>query len=183
VNVVIVGLALLLGTGSLDDLTFDTAGLTRTVVTIVVAAVAVVALVAIVPALRRRALVVIRHGQSAFETVAASPARVTVLFGSNLVSLLITAVSMSCMVRAINPSLPYWTVVTVTAGAALFASIIPVPGNVGVAEAAITAGLGLFGIPSAPAFAIAVTQRIATSYAPSVFGAYSLRWLRAHEYA
>jgi uncharacterized membrane protein YbhN (UPF0104 family) len=47
----------------------------------------------------------------------------------------------------------------------------------------MTAGLGLVGIPEAPAFAIAVTQRIATTYLPSCFGAYALRWLRAQEYA
>jgi glycosyltransferase 2 family protein len=115
--------------------------------------------------------------------VAASPSRILVLFGSNLVSLLITAASLGCMVRAMQPGLSYGTVVAVTAGAALFASVIPVPGNVGVAEAAITAGLGLAGVPTAPAFAIAVTQRIATSYLPSLAGVYSLRWLRREDYA
>ena len=56
--------------------------------------------------------------------------------------------------------------------------MIPVPGNVGVAEAALTAGLVAVGVPSGPAFAIAVTQRIATSYGPDVYGAWALRWLR-----
>jgi uncharacterized membrane protein YbhN (UPF0104 family) len=87
------------------------------------------------------------------------------------------------MVRGMHYSLPYWTVVAVCGGSGLLSAIIPVPGNVGVAEAAMTAGLGLVGIPEAPAFAIAVTQRIATTYLPSCFGAYSLRWLRAQEYA
>jgi uncharacterized membrane protein YbhN (UPF0104 family) len=73
-------------------------------------------------------------------------------------------------------------VLAVTAGAALFAAIIPVPGNVGVAEAAISAGLVIAGVPSGPAFAIAVTQRIATSYLPPIFGVWSLRWLRREDY-
>jgi uncharacterized membrane protein YbhN (UPF0104 family) len=183
VNVVIVGLALLVGSSSVSDLTLDTDGLTRTAIAVVGLALLCVVLVAVVPPLRRRSLQLLRHAWSAFDTVAASPSRMLVLFGSNLASLLITALAMSCMVRGIGYELSYWSVVTVCAGSGLLSAIIPVPGNVGVAEAAMTAGLGLFGIPEAPAFAIAVTQRMATTYLPSVFGAYSLRWLRSQEYA
>jgi glycosyltransferase 2 family protein len=183
VNVVIVLLTLVLGGLSSDELTFDVSGVTRTAITIVAVAVACAVLVAVVPALRRRAVEVIRHAWAAFETVAESPSRLLGLFGTNLASLLITAMAMSCMVRGMHYSLSYWTVVAVCAGSGLLSAIIPVPGNIGVAEAAMTAGLGIAGIPEAPAFAIAVTQRIATTYLPSVFGTYSLRWLRAKEYA
>ena len=183
VNVAVVGLALLLGASADGAISLDSDRLVRVALAVVAAAAVSGAVVVIVPALRRRALTVLGKAWSAFRVVAVSPARILVLLGSNLVSLLITAVSLACMVRAMQPSLPFWTVVGVTAGAGLFASIIPVPGNVGVAEAALTAGLGLAGIPSAPAFAIAVTQRIATSYLPSVIGAYSLRWLRTQQYA
>jgi uncharacterized membrane protein YbhN (UPF0104 family) len=187
VNVVVVALSLLLGSAALggtgdENLSLDTEGLTRIVIALVGAALLAVILAALVPALRSRARLVVDHARAELRTVALSPGRMFGLFGSNLASLLITAVSMSCMVRGIYSPLPFWTVVSVTAGAALFASIIPVPGNVGVAEAAITAGLGLVGVPEAPAFAIAVTQRIATSYLQSCFGAYSLHWLRAQEY-
>jgi len=183
VNVVVVGLALLLGGSADGALSFDASGITRTAIAVVALAVLCSVLVAVVPALRHRAVQLFRYAWSAFETVAESPARLLGVFGSNLASLMITALAMSCMVRGLHYSLPYWTVVAVCAGSGLISAIIPVPGNVGVAEAAMTAGLGLVGIPEAPAFAIAVTQRIATTYLPSCFGAYSLRWLRAQEYA
>jgi uncharacterized membrane protein YbhN (UPF0104 family)/tRNA A-37 threonylcarbamoyl transferase component Bud32 len=183
VNVVIVALALLLGGTADGALSFDASGVTRTAIAVVALAVVCSVLVAAVPALRRRAVQLFRYAWSAFGTVAESPARLLGLFGSNLASLMITALAMGCMVRGLHYSLPYWTVVAVCAGSGLISAVIPVPGNVGVAEAAMTAGLGLVGIPEAPAFAIAVTQRIATTYLPSCFGAYALRWLRAQEYA
>jgi uncharacterized membrane protein YbhN (UPF0104 family) len=183
VNVVIVALALLLGGTADGALSFDASGVTRTAIAVVALAVVCSVLVATVPALRRRAVQLFRYAWSAFGTVAESPARLLGLFGSNLASLMITALAMGCMVRGLHYSLPYWTVVAVCAGSGLISAVIPVPGNVGVAEAAMTAGLGLVGIPEAPAFAIAVTQRIATTYLPSCFGAYALRWLRAQEYA
>ena len=81
-----------------------------------------------------------------------------------------------------RPSLGYATVLVIAAAAAAFGAIVPVPGNVGVGEAALTAGLVAAGIPSGPAFAIAVTQRLSTSYIPDIFGAYAVRWLRKGDY-
>jgi uncharacterized membrane protein YbhN (UPF0104 family) len=137
---------------------------------------------ALVPRLRARVVGVVKSLRDSLKVATESPSRALLLFGSNLASLLITAVSMTCMVRAINPGPSYATLLVVTATAALFASIVPVPGNVGVGEAAITAGLVAVGIPSGPAFAIAVTQRISTSYLPPVFGAWAVRWLRKADY-
>jgi uncharacterized membrane protein YbhN (UPF0104 family)/tRNA A-37 threonylcarbamoyl transferase component Bud32 len=150
---------------------------------LLVVAVALSALVmALVPKLRARVVGAAKSLRDSLKVATESPSRALLLFGSNLVSLLITAVSMTCMVRAIYPGPSYATLLVVTATAALFASIIPVPGNVGVGEAAITAGLVAVGIPSGPAFAIAVTQRISTSYLPPVFGAWAVRWLRKADY-
>ena len=114
--------------------------------------------------------------------VTASPARALLMFGTNLASLLITAIALSCMVAGLNPGVSYGESVFVVGAAALFSALIPVPGNVGVGEAALTAGLVAVGVPSGPAFAIAVTQRIATSYLPPMYGAFALRWLRKGDY-
>jgi uncharacterized membrane protein YbhN (UPF0104 family) len=182
VNVVIVLIAVLLAQNlpSLDLSGPD--NLDRILVFLVVAVILSAIVVAVVPTLRRHVLLVVRAGVTALRVVTDSPSRALLLFGSNLASLLITAAAMDCMIEGLQPSLPFGQVVFVTAAAALFASIIPVPGNVGVGEAAIAAGLVAVGMDSGPAFAIAVTQRIATSYLPPVFGAYSLRWLRKEDY-
>jgi uncharacterized membrane protein YbhN (UPF0104 family) len=182
VNVVVVLLAVLVA-GQAPDVPLEGPDdLGRLIVLLVVCVAVAVGAVALIPALRRRCVAVVRSGWAALSVVTRSPARGFALFGSNLASLLITAVSMSCMVAGLYPSLDYGTVLAVTAAAALFSAIIPVPGNVGVAEAAISAGLVVAGVPSGPAFAIAVTQRIATSYLPPLFGVWSLRWLRREDY-
>jgi uncharacterized membrane protein YbhN (UPF0104 family) len=154
----------------------------RILLALLTAVVVSAVVVALVPGLRRRFVLALRSAWSSLRVVTDSPARAMVLFGSNLASLLITAVALACMTRGLHPGPDFGQLVFVTAGAALFAAIIPVPGNVGVGEAALAAGLVAVGVPSSPAFAIAVTQRIATSYLPPVYGAWALRWLRREDY-
>jgi uncharacterized membrane protein YbhN (UPF0104 family) len=180
VVVVLVGLPF---ADNVPDLELGPSGDTwRLVVLLVVAVVVSAGVVAAIPRLRASALGIIRSTLSSVRVLTDSPSRGLLMLGSNFASLLITAMSMACMVQGIQPSLPFGIVLWVTAAAALFASIVPVPGNVGVAEAAITAGLVAVGVPSGPAFAIAVTQRISTSYLPDVFGSWALRWLRRGDY-
>lgn len=182
VNVVVVLVALLLAK-HLPEVDLDGPdNLDRIIVFIVVAVVLSAVAVAVIPKLRRHLMTAVRSAWTSLRVVTDSPARALGLFGTNLASLMITAVAMSCMVEGLQPSLPYGTVLFVTAAAALFASIVPVPGNVGVGEAAIAAGLVAVGVDSGPAFAIAVTQRLATSYLPPVYGGWALRWLRREDY-
>lgn len=181
-NVVVV-LAGVVVAHNVPDLALAKPGNLEKIGTVLIAAVILSAVIfALVPKLRARALTIVLSGWDSLKVVTQSPARALVLFGSNLVSLLITAVSMTLIVQGLDPSLPYPQVLLVTAAAGLFAALIPVPGNVGVGEAAIAAGLVAVGLDSGPAFAIAVTQRIATSYLPSIFGIVSLRWLRKEDY-
>jgi len=135
-------------------------------------------LLVLVRPLRAKVVQAVRAQWSSLRVVTASPSRALLMFGSNLASLLITAVALTCMVRGLYPGPGFADCVFVVGAAALFSALVPVPGNVGVAEAALAAGLVVVGVPSGPAFAIAVTQRIATSYLPDVYGAWALRWLR-----
>ena len=64
----------------------------------------------------------------------------------------------------------------------LFLGLVPVPGGIGVGEAALAAGLGAMGMPEAPALAAAVTHRMVTTYLPPVYGWYTSRWLTANDY-
>ena len=182
VNVAVVLVAVLLANQRPDVNLSGPGNLDRIVVFIVVVTALSVVAVAVLPKLRRHVMTGVRSAWTSLRVVTDSPARALGLFGTNLLSLMITAVAMACMVEGLQPSLPYGTVLFVTAAAGLFASIVPVPGNVGVGEAAIAAGLVAVGMDSGPAFAIAVTQRIATSYLPPVYGAWALRWLRREQY-
>jgi uncharacterized membrane protein YbhN (UPF0104 family) len=64
----------------------------------------------------------------------------------------------------------------------LFAGFMPVPGGMGVAEAAYTAGLVALGVPDAPAMSTAIAFRMVTYFLPPLWGAVAIRWLRQHAY-
>ncbi|GAA4363946.1 lysylphosphatidylglycerol synthase domain-containing protein [Nocardioides caricicola] len=156
--------------------------LSQLVLILVVAVGLSVLVVALVPKLRQKVLGAVRSTRDSMRVVTASPARALLMFGTNLASLLITAIALACMVAGLAPGVSYGECVFVVGAAALFSALVPVPGNVGVGEAALTAGLVAVGVPSGPAFAIAVTQRIATSYLPPIYGGWALRWLRKNDY-
>ena len=67
--------------------------------------------------------------------------------------------------------------------ATVLGNVAPVPGGIGVQEAALTAGLTGFGIPSAAALATVLVFRAVTFVIPPIFGFFTLRWLRNHDYA
>ncbi len=181
-NVLVVVLGLLLAEQA-PDLELSTPDdLTQLVLVLVAAAVLSALIVVVVPRARRKVATAARSSWESFRVVTASPARALLMFGTNLASLLITAAALSSMVAGLNPGVSYGEAVFVVGGAALFSALVPVPGNVGVGEAALAAGLVAVGVPSGPAFAIAVTQRIATSYLPPIYGGWALRWLRKEDY-
>jgi uncharacterized protein (TIRG00374 family) len=64
----------------------------------------------------------------------------------------------------------------------LFAGIMPIPGGIGVSEAALALCLTAIGIPSASAAAIALTYRLLTFYLPPIWGGFAMRWLRKQAY-
>lgn len=141
-----------------------------------------VLVVVLVPFLRRKVVEAVGSSWASLKVVTASPSRALLMFGTNLASLLITAIALAFMCHGLGHPIGYGSAIFVVGAAALFSALIPVPGNVGVGEAALAAGLVAVGVPSGPAFAIAVTQRIATSYLPPVYGAWALRWLRREDY-
>jgi len=54
---------------------------------------------------------------------------------------------------AFNQHLDFAQLIVVQVGAGMVGNVAPVPGGIGVTEAALTAGLTSFGIPPAPALA------------------------------
>jgi uncharacterized membrane protein YbhN (UPF0104 family) len=64
----------------------------------------------------------------------------------------------------------------------LISSISPVPGNAGVAEAGLTAGLTAIGVPSGAAVSGVLVYRLVSTYLPPIWGYFCLRWLTNHDY-
>ena len=90
------------------------------------------------------------------------------------------ALGATCLAYGVHLNLAQ--LVFVNTSAAVLSSLIPLPGGIGPAEAAIAAGLIAMGVDQSTAFAVAITQRLCTFYLPPIWGYVSLRWLDRHGY-
>ncbi|MFO7591895.1 MAG: lysylphosphatidylglycerol synthase transmembrane domain-containing protein [Acidimicrobiia bacterium] len=140
-----------------------------------------VALLALVlPRVRNRVLDRIRPWiHEAGETLATlrSPARVARLLGANVATELMFACTLALVLKAFGWSLPLTTLLFINVSVTLFSGLMPVPGGIGVAEAALVAGLTAAGIPEAAALGTAIGYRICTFYLPPIWGSLALRRL------
>jgi uncharacterized membrane protein YbhN (UPF0104 family)/tRNA A-37 threonylcarbamoyl transferase component Bud32 len=111
-----------------------------------------------------------------------SPSKVAMIFAGNLGAQLLQAIILGLCLRAFGHHATMAELILVNTLASLFAGFMPVPGGMGVAEAAYTAGLVALGVPSATAMSTAIAFRIVTYYLPPLWGAIAMRWLRQHAY-
>ena len=111
-----------------------------------------------------------------------SPSKVTMLFLGNLTAQLMLAMILGICLRAFGERASFAGLVLVNTFVALFAGFMPVPGGMGVSEAALTAGLVALGIPNAAAMSTAIAYRLATFYLPPIWGSFATRWLKRHSY-
>jgi uncharacterized membrane protein YbhN (UPF0104 family) len=172
-----------LGTLSLDlddtlSLSVD-AGLLWVVLAIVAAGVAVVA---IVPKLRNAVVSAARKVWDLLGPLLRSPRRLVTLYGANLTVELLFALCSYTVLRSFGQDVGYADVVLVNVMVALFAGLMPVPGGIGVTEAALTAGYVALGVDEATALAAAISYRMVTFYIPPTFGVLAFRWLQRQRY-
>ena len=89
---------------------------------------------------------------------------------------------MYTVLRAFGQDVDYMDVVLVNEFVALFAGLMPVPGGVGVTEAALTAGFVAIGVDESTALAAAITYRVLTYYTPPIIGFGAFRWLQRQQF-
>jgi glycosyltransferase 2 family protein len=163
---------------SLDTSQFHAAGPSRRlVVALAIAVVAGIAVVLVIPKFRARVVPPARQALRGLWTVARNREKRLELFGGNVGSELIYAVSLGATCLAYGVHLNLAELVFVNTAASVLSSLIPVPGGIGAAEASLSAGLIALGVDQPTAFAIAITQRLCTFYLPPIWGFVSLRWL------
>jgi uncharacterized membrane protein YbhN (UPF0104 family)/tRNA A-37 threonylcarbamoyl transferase component Bud32 len=163
-----------------DQLDFGPA-LKLILVVVVVAVVAVVVVFA-VPQLRARMMPRLREGFSAVKESVTDPERLLKIVSGTLLQKVLFALTLAASVAAFGGSLRFGEAVFVNCAVSLFVGLVPVPGGIGIAETALTAGLISVGIPEEAAFAAALTHRIVTAYLPPVVGWWASRWLTARDY-
>ena len=154
----------------------------RLLVGIAVALVVSVVAVLAVPKLRDKVLPGVKSALSGVWSVARDRHKRIELFGGNVLSELTYSVALGATCLAYGVHLNLAQLVFVNSSAAILSSVIPSPGGIGPAEAALAAGLIAMGVDESTAFAVAITQRLCTFYLPPIWGYFSLRWLGRHGY-
>ena len=92
------------------------------------------------------------------------------------------AMTLAAAVAAYGGSIGFAEAIFVNSAVSLFVGLVPVPGGVGVGEAALTAGLVAVGVPEGPAIAAAISHRMVTNYLPPVYGWFASKWLTERDY-
>jgi uncharacterized membrane protein YbhN (UPF0104 family)/tRNA A-37 threonylcarbamoyl transferase component Bud32 len=130
-----------------------------------------------VPKLHDKVVPGVRSALSGLWSVARDRRKRVELFGGNVLSELSYALALGASCLAYGVDLNLAQLVFINTSASVLSSLIPVPGGIGAAEAALSAGLIAIGVDESTAFAIAITQRLCTFYLPPIWGYLALRWL------
>jgi uncharacterized membrane protein YbhN (UPF0104 family) len=130
------------------------------VIALLVLVVVVAAVVApVVPRLRKQVLERTRPSLVNFRDTSASlrsPTRVVKLLLANLAAEVLFASTLGLVLVGLGTSLSLATLLVVNVFVSFFASMIPIPGGIGVSEGALMVGLTAAGIDQATAFAAVI---------------------------
>jgi uncharacterized membrane protein YbhN (UPF0104 family) len=149
----------------------------RLLIAIAVALVVSAVLVLAVPGIRRRVLPGVRDSLRGLWSVARVRRKRLEVFGGGIAAEVLYAVALGASCLAYGVHLNLGQLIFVNTSASVLSGLVPVPGGIGAAEAALTAGLISMGVDESTAFAIAITQRLCTFYLPPIWGYFALRWL------
>ena len=136
-----------------------------------------------IPKIRGKVVPAVKRAASDIWAVVRNPKKALQLIGGDLAGNLIYPALLGLCLLAFHQHLDFAQLVVVQVGAGMLGNVAPVPGGIGVQEAALTAGLTSFGIPAAPALATVIVFRGITFAIPPIFGFFTLRWLRGKGYA
>ena len=162
----------------IDTSQFEGAGPDRRLlaaIAVVLAASAVLLLA--VPKVRARVLPGLLEALRGLWSVARVRRKRLEVFGGSIASELLYSVALGATCLAYGVHLNLGQLIFINTSASVLSGVVPVPGGIGAAEAALSAGLIAMGVDQSTAFAIAITQRLCTFYLPPIWGYFSLRWL------
>lgn len=144
---------------------------------------ALVGVILAIPKIRGRVVPAVKRAASDIWAVVRDPRKGVQLFGGDLAGNLIYPALLGLCLLAFGESLDFAQLIVVQVGAGMLGSVAPVPGGIGVQEAALTAGLTSFGIDANTALATVIVFRGITFALPPVFGFVTLQHLRRSGYA
>jgi uncharacterized membrane protein YbhN (UPF0104 family)/tRNA A-37 threonylcarbamoyl transferase component Bud32 len=167
----------------IDTSQFKGAGPDRRLLIAIAVALAVSAVLFLaVPKVRARVLPGVRDALHGLWNVARVRRKRMEVFGGSIASELLYALALGATCLAYGVHLNVWQLIFINTSASVLSGLVPVPGGIGAAEAALSAGLIAMGVDESTAFAIALTKRLTTFYLPPIWGYFSLRWLARRGY-
>ena len=164
---------------SLNGLNFDPNG--KLLILAGVLLLVLIAIALMIPRIRNPIRAHVAEARPALRVIR-SPIKLAGLLGGNFTAQFLLAIVLGLTVRAFGESATMAQLLLTNTLVSLFAGFMPVPGGIGVSEAALAFCLTAIGIPSASAAAIALTYRLLTFYLPPVWGVFAMRWLRKQSY-
>jgi undecaprenyl-diphosphatase len=129
-----------------------------------------------------RLLTGVRSAFASLRSVAASPARLTLLVGGSMLVTLAYIGGLAASVQAFGGGVGFAALAAVYLAASAIAAASPTPGGIGAIEAALIAGLTGVGLSSAAAVSAVLTYRLSTYWLPVLPGWLSLRLLQRRDY-
>jgi uncharacterized membrane protein YbhN (UPF0104 family) len=159
------------------DVGSDLSALMWIVIAGVIAVVAAAVVLIVKKDWREKVVAHLREAFGCLKSVLVAPGKLVRLFGGNVLTEIGWALCLAASAHAYGADLGLAQALVVNMFASVLASVIPVPGGIGVAEASLAAGMMAFGVPQSEAYAAALTHRLATFYLPPIWGWFSLRWL------
>lgn len=184
-QVILVVSSLLFAAGSMNlqiDDEFEWGPIAKIIILLAIAVVIAIVVVAVVPSLRQRVVDIFHRLRDFIIPLVKSPKRLLTMLLANLGSEVLFALTMFIVMLAYRQTPSFIDLIMVNVFVSMFAGLMPVPGGIGVAEAALTAGFIAIGIPEELAFAIAITYRMVTFYVPPVVGVFAFRWLQRQRF-
>jgi uncharacterized membrane protein YbhN (UPF0104 family)/membrane-associated phospholipid phosphatase len=179
--ILFLGAAAITSTAVDNSSSSDSSGSTTLIAIAVIAA--LVGIVLAVPKIRGKVVPQVKRAATDIWAVVRNPKKALFLIGGDTAGNLIYPALLGLCLLAFHQRLDFAQLVVVQVGAGMIGNVAPVPGGIGVTEAALTGGLTAFGIPATPALATVLVFRGITFAIPPIFGFFTLRWLRAKGYA
>jgi uncharacterized protein (TIRG00374 family) len=147
----------------------------------VILAAAAIAVVAAVRAWRRAVVALLTRVAGEVRNAIASlrsGRKLVMLFGGNLASEVLFALSLGAFARAMGTPVGLGELLVINISVGLLAGVIPIPGGVGVVEGGLAFGLVNAGMTEEAALAAVLLYRMASFYLPPIWGYPAFRWLQ-----
>ena len=192
VQIVLAGVALIFCLDQFNFSSVDTSGgsdghLLLIILLIVVVAGAAVGILFAIPRVRRiidsRVRPELASAWANLRSLARNPAKLFRIFGGQVLSQVLAALALGASLHAVGGSASFAALLVVCTASSFLGGLSPVPGGMGVMEAAYISGLTLAGVPEDVAIGATVLYRLVTAYLPPIWGWVSLAWLRRHDMA